>query len=223
MPELTKQTDKMKNREFQLFNRDACAYGFTLFELMTTIVISVIPISVVGILLVGGQRNWNQMYLSANKQIKIDAQTVATVFCDMGRDASRSDSVIISTLGKELAPSGPDPQLLSGEAVEFRFWRHNPTGKGSRFDPRPANQPTDYARFYHNTEDNTLNVDYGPYPYNTRIIASTKVLANNVTSLSFNQMAFNGVRQGCIRMNLVLTDTDNNETTTTMATALMRN
>ena len=217
----------MKNHKSKPFDRDIRAYGFTLLELMTTIIITVIPISVVGILLVGGQHNWNQTYLSVNKQIKIDAQTAATVFSEIGRNASRSESVIMSESGEESIPEITEVDFLSGQVVEFRFWQPRPVGKGSRSNPRPADQPTDYARVYRNPEDNTLNVDYGPYPYRTRIVASTRVLARNVVSLEFNQMGFNGVKQGCIRMNLVLSENEEEVESegniTVMATALMRN
>jgi coenzyme F420-reducing hydrogenase delta subunit len=226
MQELTKRMDKMKKRKYKPFNRDIRAYGFTLLELMTTIVITVIPISVVGILLVGGQRNWNQTYLSVNKQIKIDAQTAASVFSKIGRNASRFDSVIMSESGMESIPDITEEDFLSGQVVEFRFWQPRPVGKGSRSNPKPADQPTDYARFYRDPVDNTLNVDYGPYPYKIRIVASTRILARNVVSLEFNQMGFNGVKQNCIRMNLVLSENkivESEDNITVMATALMRN
>jgi hypothetical protein len=222
----TKQVDKMKNLKSKPFNRDIRAYGFTLLELMTTIAVSVVPMSAVGILLIWGQRNWTKTYLSVNKQIKIDAQTAATVFSEIGRNASQSDSVIMSESGEESVPDITDVDFLAGQVAEFRFWEPRPVGKSSRSNPQPADQPTDYARFYRDPVDNTLNVDYGPYPYNTRIVASTRVLARNVVSLEFNQMGFNGVKQNCIRMNLVLSENEvaeSEDNITVIATALMRN
>ena len=50
--------------------------GFTLVEVIVSMVILVIPMSAIGILLVGGQRGWDKTYSSAHKQIKADAQTV---------------------------------------------------------------------------------------------------------------------------------------------------
>ena len=44
--------------------------GITIIELGITMVIGTMLVSVVGILLVSGQRAWNRTYNSAHKQIK---------------------------------------------------------------------------------------------------------------------------------------------------------
>jgi hypothetical protein len=93
---------------------------------------------------------------------------------------------------------------------------------------------TAYALFYLDGEQ--LKVDYGSYPpggvptgggsRNTTGV-TTHVLADNVSSGPnagpFSHTVSGGTGQGCVRLNLTLTNPDHEETTAVTSAVLMRN
>ena len=94
---------------------------------------------------------------------------------------------------------------------------------------------TAYAFFY--LDGRQLKVDYGPYPpgavsagngkRNTAGVV-TKVLAENVSledlkDSVFSHTTLNGVGQGSVRINITLTDPEDNETVHIITATYMRN
>ena len=198
--------------------------GLSVVELMITICIAVIPFSAAGILLVSGQRSWEKTYYSAHRQIKADAQTVTAVLGSIGRRSDRDNCVIYeSGSGIAAVPvSASGDSTVSGQAVEFRYWDEKGTSQGREAEPTFGQPPTYYARFYLDADDK-LKVDYGPYPYTNREVIRTAVLADNVTEIQFSRATINGVGQGCLKMDMTLTDQLDSETITVRAATLMRN
>ena len=102
--------------------------GVILTELVITMAISLVLVSAIGVLLISGNRTWQQTYDSAHKQIKQDAQAVTVAFGSMGRKSNRLGYIIynININGNTFTPAVPTTsnpeEVVSGDAVEFRYW-----------------------------------------------------------------------------------------------------
>ena len=190
--------------------------GVALIEVVMAAAISMIPISAIVILLIGGQRSWHRGYNSANRQIEIEGQAATAIFGRVGRK-SDYDNCKISRITKLTY------KLICGEIVEFRYWgnkRTNFVGSGGG----SGAGPTEYARFYLDGDDKQLRVDYGPYPLGSRRRAARSVpIADNVTGVEFSRVRFNNIGQGSVKMKLTLTDPADGKTITITAATLMRN
>lgn len=218
------------------------AKGISLIELVTTMIIAVIPLSSVAVLIVGGQHSWGKTYNSANRKIKIDAENACTLFGSMAR---RSDSeytaLIDSRTGRRSISdnSAPNPNASLGQGIEFRYWAAASEKKTTkrvtgRLWSNRRNQsaaitsvsivPTEYARFYLN-RDNALAVDYGPYPYDSwrRSVSRTIVLAENVESLELQRSFQTNAGQPCVKMVLTMKDPDDGTIITMKTASLLRN
>ena len=212
--------------------------GVTIIELVITMAISTMLISVVGILLVSGQRAWNRTYNSAHKQIKEDAQDVMITFSSIGRKSNRIDYTIYDITGSTFTPAVPqtsDPEeVVSGDAVEFRYWDVELDSEDSHQLMDVTKTATAYALFY--LDDDKLKVDYGPYPpgavpegggsKNSSDIMTT-TLAENVSTDpnigAFSHTTLNGVGQGCVRINITLTDPEDGDSIRVMTATMLRN
>jgi len=212
--------------------------GVTIIELVITMAISTMLISVVGILLVSGQRAWNRTYNSAHKQIKEDAQDVMITFSSIGRKSNRIDYTIYDITGSTFTPAvqqTSDPEeVISGDAVEFRYWDVELDSEDSHQLMDVTKTATAYALFY--LDDDKLKVDYGPYPpgavpegggsKNSSDIMTT-TLAENVTTDpnigAFSHTTLNGVGQGCVRINITLTDPEDGDSIRVMTATMLRN
>lgn len=217
---------KKRKSQFSLVSlTKARRSGISLIELVITVVVSVIPISAIGILLVGGQRGWNRTFSSAHKQIRADAEATCAFFDRIGRKSDRHNCGIYPSGASAavVSAAGLADAIASGQAVEFRYWQDADPGRNLRSDPEPSETPTHYARFY--LVGDELKVDYGPYPYApaARAIINTVVLAENVTDAEFNRTTLNGIGTGCVRMDLTLMDPADGESITVKAATLMRN
>ena len=214
--------------------------GITLIEQVIATAIGLILVLVVGILLASGNRAWQQTYDSTHKKIKQDAQAVTIAFGSMGRKANRLGYIIYGISGATFTPAEPetsDPQeVVSGNAVEFRYWDVE-LDKADSYSLMDANKTaTAYAFFY--LDGDQLKVDYAPYPpaavpagggsRNTAGV-TTIVLAENVSTDpdsdigAFSHTTLNGVGQGTIRINVVLTDPQDDQSIQVMTATLMRN
>jgi Tfp pilus assembly protein PilV len=218
------------NRKFRV--------GLTLIELIITMVIASMLVLAAGVLLVSGQRAWQQTYNSAHKQIKEDAYAVMVAFGSMGRKANKLGYTIYNMEGGVFVPAVPqtsDPQeVVSGDAVEFRYWDVELDASDSHDLMDITKTATAYALFY--LDGNRLKVDYGPYPpgavptgggaRNTSNVTTT-ILAENVTADdnigAFSHTTLNGVGQGCVRINITLTDPQDGDSVKVMTATLMRN
>jgi hypothetical protein len=212
--------------------------GVTLVELAVTMIAGLILFSAVGLLLVGGNRAWQRAYNSANKKIKQEADDVTVTFGSIGRKANRIDYVIYNIDGTTFTPAVPitsNPQeVVSGNAVEFRYWDVEFDETDSHKVMDVTKTATAYALFY--LADDKLKVDYGPYPpgavpagggnRNTSNI-TTRVLAENVSTApgigAFSHTTLNGVGYGSVRINIILTDPADGESIKVMTATLMRN
>jgi len=215
---------KIQNSRFKIQNSRK---GLSVVELMITICIAIIPFSAAGVLLVSGQRGWEKTYYSAHRQIKADAQAVTAALGNIGRRSDRDNCVIyvIYKSGSSIAAvpvSASGDSTVSGQAVEFRYWDEKGSSRGRGAEPTFGQTPKYYARFYLDTDDK-LKVDYGPYPYTNREVTKTAVLADNVTEIQFSRATINGIGQGCLKMDMTLTDQLDSETITVRAATLMRN
>lgn len=223
--------------------------GFTLIELVITTVIALTLILTVGVLLVGGNRAWQKTYESAHKKIKQDAQALTVAFGSMGRranrlynkdDLSRSGYVIYKVNGSNFTPAVPvtkNPQeVVSGSAVEFRYWdvELDKTDSHNLLDVTKA--ATAYALFY--LDGSKLKLDYGPYPpgavpagggsrntagIKTVLLAENASLDKSTGIGAFSHTTLNGVGEGSVRIDIVLTDPNDGETIKVMTSTMLRN
>jgi hypothetical protein len=204
--------------------------GMTLVELVTAMAAALIVIAGVGMLLAGGNRAWQRTYESANNKTNHQAQSVVAAFGAVGRKSNRGSYVLYRITDETLTPDA----VVFGDAVEFRYWDVPLDLTDSYSLMNAETTATAYALFY--LDGDQLKVDYGPYPpgaapagggaRNTTGV-STTVLAENVTvepgSAPFSHSTVGGTGQGSIRLNVILTDPNDNRTTEVMTSALMRN
>ena len=214
--------------------------GFTMLELVVAMLISPTLALVVGILLVSGNRAWHRTYNSAHRRIKQDAQAVTIAFESMARRTNRLGYTIYNVNGNTFTPAAPkssSPQeVVSGDAVEFRYWDVDLDKTDSFKLMDVTKTATVYALFY--LDGNQLKVDYGPYPpgavpkggaSRNASGVTTKVLADNVSTDSnnnigaFSHTTLNGIGTGCVRINIIITDPEDNESVRVMAGSLLRN
>ncbi|MCK5171928.1 MAG: hypothetical protein KAR47_00965 [Planctomycetes bacterium] len=218
------------------------AAGVTLVELITTMIIAVIPLSSVTVLVIGGQHSWGKTYLSANRKIKSDAEASCAMFGKLGRKSDGENTALIASLGKDSRSGGIGSISVSnsyGTGIEFRYWdtpqQYTTTAsKGGRVGrsgiiaatttAKTGIVPTEYARFYLSSDDK-LNLDYGPYPYDTmtRQVTRTVVIAENVTRVKFHRTIENNVGHGCVKMEITLRDPNDGKVITMKTATLMRN
>jgi type II secretory pathway pseudopilin PulG len=222
-------------------NRKFCS-GFTIIELVIAMLISFILLLVVGMLIVSATNAWQQTYAKAHKQLEEDATAVTLAFGNRGRMSNRSNYVIYNVAGSTFTPAtsatpGVDT-VVSGDAVEFRYWDVNLDVGDTHNLMDVEKEATVYALYY--LEGGQLKVDYGPYnwvtetgavpagggPRNTTNV-TTIVLARNIAAVPglgmFSHTSLNGIGKGCIRINAVLTDPDNGEQIRVMTSVFMRN
>ncbi len=213
-------------------------HGFTLIELVVTVVIAMVLIPVIGVLLIGGHRAWSNTYLSAHKKIKQDAQAVMLKFGSMGRMSNRLSYKIYNINGSsftEAKAQGTEAQeVVSGDAVEFRYWDVGLDAEDSHELMEVTKTATAYALFY--IDGDKLMVDRGPYPPGAVPVdggsknsdgVTTTTLAENVSldpdTGAFSHTVLNGVGQGTVRINITLTDPQDGESIRVMTATLMRN
>jgi prepilin-type N-terminal cleavage/methylation domain-containing protein len=219
-------------------NKRKYCTGFTLMELMVTMSISSILMLVVGVLIVSAIVGWQQTYNMGHKQIDEDATTVALAFGKIGRMANRANYVIYSVAGSTFTPAtSPTPSVdtvVSGGAVEFRYWDVELDVTDSHQLMDVTKKGTAYALFYLN--GGQLKVDYGQYPpggvpaaggVKNNANIKTVVLARNVQAGpgigAFSHTSLSGVGKGCVRTNIILTDPNDGRQERIMTSVMMRN
>lgn len=212
--------------------------GVTMVELIITLAITSVIVLVVGVLLASGQRAWHQGYDSAHKQIKQDALIIPLTFARIAKKANRLNYIIYNVHGEAFTPSTPpglDPEeLVSGDAVEFRYWDVELDAEDTHGLLDVTKTATAYAIFY--LDGDQLKVDYGPYPpgavpdgsdHKITSNATTTILAENVTTAgdigAFSHTTLNGIGQGCVRINITLTDPEDGDSIDVTTATLIRN
>jgi hypothetical protein len=212
--------------------------GVTLVELVATIAITLVLALAIGILLNGGARAWGRVYDSAFSKKQTDAETIVATLDSIGRRSNRINYVLYHINQNVFTPVAADAsqatQLLTGEAVEFRYWDVELNASDTNHLMDAGKTATAYALFY--VTDGKLKVDYGAYPpggvpagggaRNTAGV-TTMTLAQNVSASStagpFSHTAMSGTGQGCVRLNVTLTDPNTGTQTRVVTAALMRN
>jgi prepilin-type N-terminal cleavage/methylation domain-containing protein len=226
---------KIQNSKFKI--PAAGRRGLTMMELMIAMTISTVLILVVGVLLAAGQRCWSQTYDLVNQQIKQDALATTATFGSVGRKANRTDYFLYAANDGAFSPVEPqtsDREVVYGDAVEFRYWDVELDETDSHQLMDVTKRATAYAFFY--LDDDKLKVDYGPYPpgavpagggsRNTTGVTTT-ILAENVTpdpnTGAFSHTTISRIGQGCVRINITLTDPVDGDSVTVKTATLMRN
>lgn len=214
--------------------------GVTMIEIVLAMALNSMIALAVGILLIGGNRGWQNIYSSANKQIRQDALAATLTFGSIGRKSNRLSYTVYTVSEGTFIPAEPEQssseEVVSGDAVEFRYWDVALDEADSYSLIDNTKRATAYALFY--IEGEKLKVDYGPYPpgavadgggsRNTTGVV-TDILAENVSvdpnseAGAFSHTTVGGVGQGSVRINIILTDPETGDTEKIMTSTLMRN
>lgn len=214
--------------------------GVTMIEIILAMALNSMIALAVGVLIISGNRGWLNIYDSANSKIRQDAIVTSLTFGTIGRKANRLSYQIYKYGGGSFLPALPqttDPEeVVSGGAVEFRYWDVALDEEDSYNLMDTTKKATAYALFY--IDGDKLKVDYGPYlpggvpegggPRNTTGVA-TEILAENVSidedteAGAFSHTVVGGVGQGSVRINIILTDPETGKTEKIMTSTLMRN
>jgi prepilin-type N-terminal cleavage/methylation domain-containing protein len=212
--------------------------GFTVIELMTAITLGCIVMIPVAMLVQSGQKSWNSSYNTANCQSQLDSIGSITSFCSFGRESNKKDYYVYSTAGSgssttytKVTPVANPEEILTGQAVEFRYWSTGLTAAMLS----PTSVTDSYAFFY--VDSNQLKVDFFTSTNGTiakaidtakhRITAgvNTVILASNVTSVAFTHttkdMAGDGY--GSVCMKLIINSPADGQSKTFLAATCLRN
>lgn len=137
--------------------RKAKLNGFTIVELLTTIIVSLIILLGVGIVLANSHRAYQITYDKVNADVSTDSFIVRRVF-----DATvRKSSASVITTG------------VNGEYVELQYYNNDSSTYLDR-----------YTRFY--VSGNNLIAEYGNvYQSGSKTITDTKTICSNVSSCVF--------------------------------------
>lgn len=197
--------------------------GFTLMEVLVVIAIAVIPVTAVGILMVGASRSWQKIYDGSQSAARQDAYVIAASLQRFGRQSNLAGYNIYritnSTFSKAMPSSGQDVAI--GQAVEFWYWQDS-------FNPAEpdaevldvSNTGSHYALYY--LEGRSLKVDFGHVvdgvggvrnnSRQTAGLIETQVLSQHVDITKniniFNHAMLGGQGSGCVNTDMVLTDTN---------------
>ena len=133
--------------------------GFTLVELMVTVLAAVIVIAGAGIILVDSQRGWNKMYNRVHGDVTTDAYVARRGFDTVVRKSTISRSLVDA----------------DGQFVEVYYYQDFNSVSPDRF-----------SNFYRNGL--LLLVDYGEYDWDSKTTTplSTVTLARNVKAVNFS-------------------------------------
>jgi hypothetical protein len=212
--------------------------GVTLMELCMSMLIASILMLIIGVLIVSSAKGWQQNYNLAHRPINEQASNLVLTFSSIGRMSNRSDYVIYNATGSTFVPATSatpgQETIVSGNAVEFRYWdvRLDTTDSQNLMDV--SKTATAYALFY--LQNGKLKADYGPYPpggvptgggsRNTANI-KTVTLAENVSTGpgcgAFSHTMVSGAGKGSVRINIVLTDPNDNKQIRVSNSVLLRN
>jgi hypothetical protein len=204
--------------------------GLTLIELVLAAAIGVMISLILGVLLYSGNKNWASTFNQSNRGIEVDALGTMLTFGSFGRQANKQDYAVY-TVGNgnflRAKPSSAIPEVVTGQAVEFRYW----AGPLNAAIMDTSITATNYMLFY--LDGTTLKVDRGIYPPGgvanmgtTRLTGgSTQVLAENVIALQFSHTTRNiqGDGDGCVRLDMTLRDPADGRTVEVKTATLLRN
>jgi prepilin-type N-terminal cleavage/methylation domain-containing protein len=211
--------------------------GFTLIELMAAIALSCIVMLPVAMLVQSGYKSWNQTYKTANADSQLDSIATTTAFGSIGRKSNKNDYYVYRVAGSTFTAPPVNPldsdEILTGQAVEFRYWSTDLTAAMLT----PTSAADSYALFYLDNGQLKLEISdhahggIGPPAINAaghRVAgagATTTILAKNVASVVFThtKKTPTGGGWGCVRMNLTINDPADNKSKTVIAATYLRN
>jgi prepilin-type N-terminal cleavage/methylation domain-containing protein len=210
--------------------------GFTLIEVIVATAMGVIVMLTVALLVQSGYQSWKLAYKTVNSEIRLDSISAITAFGTLGRQSNKKDYYVYRVSGTtftRLTPAVNPDEILTGQAVEFRYWSTNLQADMMT----PTSSADRYALFY--IDNGQLKLDKGTAvegsPTGGAIDAakhrvtggtsSTTTLADNVVSVEFSHTTIDmaGDGNGCVRMKLVLNDPADNKTFTFLAATYLRN
>ena len=212
-----------------------------MIELMVAIALGCIVMLPVAMLIQSGYKSWNQTYATANCNSQLDSIATTTSFGTIGRKSNKNDYYVYQVASSTFTappvnPLDPD-EILTGQAVEFRYWSTDLTAAMLT----PTSVADCYALFYlDNGQPGNiqLKLDLGTStggPTGGAINAAghrvtgtgvnTTTLANHVTSVTFSHTTKDlaGDGNGCVRMNLTINDPADNKSKTVIAATYIRN
>ena len=145
--------------------------GFTITELAITAVASVIVIGGIGVVLVDGQRGWNQMYSRTYAGVVVDSQIARRMFDSVIRKASR-EKLLVDPFGNwaEIyyysSPSSTEADLYarlftSGDQLDIEYGRLLPTRQTLRVDTVCDNVQSCVFKFTGRSIQMILSLDDG--------------------------------------------------------------
>ncbi len=209
--------------------------GFTLIEIMTAIALGCIIMLPVAMLVQSGQKSRNKSYNTANADSRLDSISTITEFGSFGRKSNKNDYYVYGVSGTTFTRKTPvanPEEILTGQAVEFRYWSTDLTAAMLT----PTSVADRYALFY--LDSGQLKLDFGTSTGGltggainaakhrvTGTGVTTVTLAKNVTSVTFSHTAKDmaGDGNGCVRMTLVINDPADNKINTYLAATYLRN
>jgi hypothetical protein len=209
-------------------------------ELVIAMALSMIVVMAIATLLASGHQSWQRIFNTVHGDIKTQAQDIMLTFSAVGRKSNTKDYHLYTQNGNNFTPAIPTgaqaEEVVTADAVEFRYWDLPLNQSDSHNLMDTSKTATAYALFY--LDDDELKVDYGPYPpgavpsgggsRNTTNVV-TKVLAENVSTDPnsgvgpISHTTINGLGQGCVRINLILTDPVDGQTVDVMTSVMPRN
>jgi hypothetical protein len=197
--------------------------GFTLIEIIVAMAGGFIVMMIVAMLIQSGYRSWNQAYRTANADSRLDSIAATTSFGTIGRKSNKNDYYIYQVASTFTAPTvdplDPD-EILTGQAVEFRYWSSDLNGAMLT----PTSFADKYALFY--LDNGQLKLDTGTSTGGpTGGAINTVTLAKNVDSVEFSHTKKTpaGGGLGCVRMNLTINDPNDKEPKIVIAATYIRN
>ena len=164
-----------------------------------------------------------QTYNTSNATATLDSIGTISTFTSFGRKSNKNDYYVYKVAGTgsnktytRVVPVSQPDEILTGLAVEFRYWSTNLTAA-----MLASTSVADRYAFFYVDDSNQLDVDFGTStggPTGGAINAAghrvtgngitTVILAHNVTSVAFSHTAKDiaGDGEGCVRMKLVVKD-----------------
>jgi hypothetical protein len=211
--------------------------GFTVVELMMGLAASLVVLMTLAVLLIGGTRSWQRVYASAFGGVKQQARDAITTFGSIGRQSNRADYTIYQANGSTFTPALPQPgaeeSIVSGQAVEFRYWDVPLDTSDSHDLIDVTKTATAYALFY--IDGASLKVDFGSIPPggipegggSRNTPERTVTLAENIipdpNAGLFSHTCIGQKGQGSVRMSFTIQDPNTDETATVKTATLARN
>lgn len=210
--------------------------GFTLVELIAAMAAGAILILVMGVLLLGSQNAYQQIYASIHDPIRQDALVITSAFGAVGRKANRHDYTLYTVVNNAFSEATPDvgESIAVGQAVEFRYWDQSFEDMADTQGTMDIEDSgTHYVLFY--LVGDELHADYGTVTEDvggvqnglrrTGDSVETRVLVRDI-DLSENNDIFShewigGVGCGCVNMHMTL-ENDQGDTVEVKTATLLR-